>query len=297
MTDAGANDIEVDIAARPRDLGGFTVGRVLPAIGHRMVGPFTFLDHMGPASLDEMTVRPHPHINLATVTYLFEGAVVHRDSLGSHQTIAPGAINWMSAGKGIAHSERIARDGTQHHLHGLQLWVALPTAVEETAPFFEHTPASALPAHVDGGATLRVLCGEAYGEKSPVRVASPLFYVDVELAAGAAIALPREYSERAAYIVDGAVAIGGQRCETRHMAVFSKGAQPTLVAELPTRLVLIGGEPLDGPRYIWWNFVSSSKERIEAMAEVWRSGAWAKVPGDEIEFTPAPDGPRFSIDH
>jgi len=288
-----SDEIESEIVARPRDLGGFTVGRVLPAIGRRMVGPFTFLDHMGPAELDEMAVRPHPHINLATVTYLFEGSIVHRDTLGSHQTISPGAINWMSAGKGIAHSERIARDGTKKQMHGLQLWVALPTNVEETEPFFEHTPASALPPHVDGGTTLRVLCGKAFGVTSPVRTASPLFYVDVELQPGAKIALPAEYAERAAYIVSGAVTSGGARLEPRHMAVFARGAGPTLVADGPTRLVLLGGEPLDGPRYIWWNFVSSSQQRIEAMAEKWRSGTWAKIPGDDVEFTPAPEGPRF----
>ena len=286
-------EIEAEIAARPRDLGGFTVGRVLPAIGRRMVGPFAFLDHMGQASVEEMTVRPHPHINLATVTYLFEGAIVHRDSLGSLQTITPGAINWMSAGSGIAHSERIARDGAMKALHGLQLWVALPTAAEETAPFFEHTPAAALPEHTERGATLRVLCGRAFGEASPVRVASPLFYVDVALAPGARIALPAEYAERAAYVVEGAVTVGAARLEARHMAVFGTGTSPTLVADGPARLVLLGGDPLDGPRYIWWNFVSSSKERIAAMAEVWRSGTWAKVAGDEVEYTPAPEGPHF----
>jgi redox-sensitive bicupin YhaK (pirin superfamily) len=286
-------EIETEIVARARDLGGFTVGRVLPAIGRRMVGPFAFLDHMGPASVEELTVRPHPHINLATVTYLFDGAIVHRDSLGSHQTITPGAINWMSAGKGIAHSERIAKDGTIKPVHGLQLWVALPKAVEDSEPFFEHTPASALPAHAEGGATLRVLCGTAFGVTSPVRVASRLFYVDVALAPGAKLALPNDHGERAVYVVEGAVGIGSSRLEARHMAVFSKSATPTIVADGAARIVLLGGDPLDGPRYIWWNFVSSSKERIAAMAEVWRSGTWAKVPGDEVEFTPAPDGPRF----
>jgi redox-sensitive bicupin YhaK (pirin superfamily) len=286
-------EIETEIVARARDLGGFVVGRVLPAIGRRMVGPFTFLDHMGPASVEELAVRPHPHINLATVTYLFEGEIEHRDTLGSHQTIAPGAINWMSAGKGIAHSERIAKGGAPKPVHGLQLWVALPKSLEETDPFFEHTPASALPANVERGATTRVLCGEAFGAASPVRTASPLFYVDVVLEPGAKIALPNDYSERAAYVVEGAVTTGASRFEARHMAVFNKDASPTLVADGPTRLVLLGGEPLDGPRYIWWNFVSSSKERIEAMAEKWRSGTWAKIPGDGVEFTPAPDGPRF----
>ena len=286
-------EIELEIDARPRDLGGFTVGRVLPAIGHRMVGPFTFLDHMGPADVEEITVRPHPHINLATVTYLFDGAIMHRDSLGSKQVIEPGAINWMSAGHGIAHSERIAKDGTPKHVHGLQLWVALPKAVEETAPYFEHTAAAALPEEIRNGATLRVLCGTAYGATSPVRTASPLFYVDVALEPGASLAVPTEYAERAVYVVEGAVTIGASRLPARKMAVFAKGATPTIVADGPARVVLVGGEPLDGPRYMWWNFVSSDKARIEAMAERWKRGEWEKVVDDTVEFTPAPDGPKL----
>jgi redox-sensitive bicupin YhaK (pirin superfamily) len=282
--------VDKTLDARPRDLGGFTVGRVLPAIGQRMVGPFAFLDHMGPADVDEMVVRPHPHINLATVTYLFRGEVLHRDSLGSKQAITPGAINWMSAGRGIAHSERIAKDGAKHSLHGLQLWVALPTAQEDTAPFFEHHPAATLPELAEPGATVRVLAGEAYGARSPVRAASPMFYVEMVMQPGARISVPDAYSERAAYIVEGAATIGGQRLEARHMAVLSKGAAVALEADGPTRLVVLGGEPLDGPRYIWWNFVSSSKDKIHEAADRWRAGTWDKVFDDAIEFTPAPEG-------
>jgi redox-sensitive bicupin YhaK (pirin superfamily) len=285
------SDIEITLEGRPRDLGGFTVGRVLPQIGKRMVGPFTFLDHMGPASVDEMTVRPHPHINLATVTYLFEGEILHRDSLGSKQAITPGAINWMSAGHGIAHSERIAKDGAKHGLHGLQLWVALPKANEETAPFFEHTPAAALPETREHGATIRVLVGNAYGATSPVKTVSPMFYADIQLEAGAKVTVPERYAERGVYVVDGAVDIGASRIDARHMAVIAKGASPIVQADRPTRLVVLGGEPLDGPRYMWWNFVSSEPERIQEAAAKWRAGTWDKVFDDAVEFTPAPDGP------
>jgi len=283
-------EIEKTLDARPRDLGGFSVGRVLPAIGQHMVGPFAFLDHMGPADVDEMVVRPHPHINLATVTYLFRGEILHRDSLGSKQPITPGAINWMNAGRGIAHSERIAKDGAKHPLHGLQLWVALPTAHEDSAPFFEHHAAATLPELAEPGATVRVLAGEAYGATSPVRAMSPMFYADIVMQPGARLAVPDGYSERAAYIVEGAATIGGQRLEQRHMAVLSKGAAVTLEADGPTRLVVLGGEPLDGPRYIWWNFVSSSKDKIHEAAERWRAGTWEKVFDDAVDFTPAPEG-------
>ncbi len=293
MTEPGS-DIELELEARPRDLGGFTVGRVLPAIGRRMVGPFTFLDHMGPADVDELAVRPHPHINLATVTYLFRGEILHRDSLGSKQAITPGAINWMSAGRGIAHSERVARDGTTHPVHGLQLWVALPTAQEETEPFFHHHPAATLPEVTERGATIRVLCGTAFGATSPVRTVSPMFYADLALEPGARVTLPAAYRERALYVVEGAVAIRGHRLEPRHLAVIAAGHEPVIEADGPTRLVALGGEPLDGPRYMWWNFVSSSQDRILEAAARWRAGGFPKVADDTVEFTPAPaDGPRF----
>ena len=286
-----ASEIELTLEGRPRDLGGITVGRVLPAIGKHMVGPFTFFDHMGPADLDEMTIRPHPHINLATVTYLFRGELLHRDSLGNKQSITPGAINWMSAGRGIAHSERIAKDGDKHSLHGLQLWVALPKAQEDSAPFFEHHAAATLPEIVEPGVVIRVLCGEAYGAKSPVGSVSPIFYVELVMQPGAKVAVPDAYSERAVYVVEGTANVAGQRLDARHMAVLSKGAPVKLEADGPTRLVVLGGEPLDGPRYLWWNFVSSSPERIHAAAAKWRAGTWDKVFDDTVDFTPAPEGP------
>ncbi|CAN5143837.1 pirin family protein [soil metagenome] len=289
------SDLEQTLEARPRELGGFTVGRVLPQIGRKMVGPFTFLDHIGPASVDELTVRPHPHINLATVTYLFEGEILHRDCLGSKQPITPGAINWMSAGHGITHSERLAKDGRKHLLEGLQLWVALPTSHEETAPWFEHTPATALPALTEHGVTTRVLVGKAFGATSPVKTVSPMFYVDLALAPGAKLEVPAGYSERAIYVVRGAITLGAERLEARHLGVISKGAQPTIQADGPVRLVILGGEPLDGPRYIWWNFVSSSQDRIHEAAAKWRAQQFPKVFDDEVEFTPAPaDGPTFA---
>ncbi|MEO6774430.1 MAG: pirin family protein [Kofleriaceae bacterium] len=287
-------DIDQVLDARPRDLGGFTVGRVLPAIGRKMVGPFVFLDHMGPASLDELVVRPHPHIHLATVTYLFRGEVLHRDSLGSKQSITPGAINWMSAGKAIAHSERVARDGAKHDLHGLQLWVALPQALEDSEPTFAHHPAASLPELAERGRTIRVLAGTAYGATSPVETVSPMCYADITLDPGATIAMPEGYSERALYLVEGTVTIGAERLGPRHLAVIAKGASPVITADGPVRLVVLGGEPL-GPRYLWWNFVSSSPDKIRDAAAKWRAGDWAKVFDDTVEFTPAPsDGPRFA---
>jgi redox-sensitive bicupin YhaK (pirin superfamily) len=287
------SDVEMILEARPRDLGGFTVGRVLPTVQRRFVGPFVFLDHMGPESVDELAVRPHPHLNLATVTYLFDGEIVHRDSLGSKQSITPGAINWMSAGRGIVHSERIARDGTAHRVHGLQMWVGLPRAVEEQAPFFKHHPSSALPIVEAGGAQIRVLGGTAFGATSPVEIASPLFYADVKLAAGARVEVPAGFAERAVYVIEGAVAIGDVTVEPRKLAMIARDAKPVVTATIASRLVVLGGEPLDGPRYLWWNFVSSSKERILDAAASWRAGSFPKVPGDD-DYTPAPEGPRFT---
>jgi len=285
--------IETIIEARARDLGGFSVGRVLPSARRRLVGPFIFFDHMGPAALGPgqgIDVRPHPHINLATVTYLFEGEIVHRDSLGSLQTIRPGAINWMTAGKGIVHSERtdpqLRKAGSR--LHGLQLWVALPQAHEESEPDFRHYSSATLPEIEMAGARVRVLAGSAYGAASPVRTLSSLFYVEAVIAAGGALPLPEEHRERAAYVVEGVIRCGEERIEPSRMIVFAPGPTPPLRAESGARVVLIGGAPLDGERHIWWNFVSSSRDRIEQAKRDWKAGRFPPVPG-ETEFIPLPD--------
>jgi redox-sensitive bicupin YhaK (pirin superfamily) len=281
------------IESRTRDLGGFSVGRVLPSARRRLVGPFIFFDHFGPVAFEPgqgMDVRPHPHINLATVTYLFEGEIVHRDSLGSLQAIRPGAINWMTAGSGIVHSERtgpeLRKAGSR--LHGLQLWVALPQAREEAEPDFRHYPAAGMPEMRMGDAQVRVLAGTAYGAASPVQTLSPLFYVEAMIPAGGELPLPEEHPERAAYVVEGAVRCGDERIESRHMAVFAPGPTPPLRAESAARVALVGGAPLDGERHIWWNFVSSSRDRVERAKRDWKEGRFAPVPG-ETEFIPLPD--------
>ena len=289
-----ASAVELVITARPRDLGGFSVGRVLPAMQRRLVGPFIFFDHMVRHELAPghgMDVRPHPHIGLATVTYLFEGEIVHRDSLGSAQTIVPGDVNWMNAGRGIAHSERTGDDRRKSGgpMHGIQSWVAFPADAEETDPSFEHHAAATLP-HVElSGARLRVLAGHAYGARSPVGVRSPTLYVHAEVEAGADLPISDEHAERAAFVVDGEVACGGQAYGAGSMLVFRRDAKATLRAHSAARLMVLGGAPLDGPRHVWWNFVSSSAERIERAKDAWKRGLFAKVPGDEVEFVPLPD--------
>jgi redox-sensitive bicupin YhaK (pirin superfamily) len=285
------------LEARPRDLGGFTVRRALPAMARRMVGPFTFFDHMGVAVFgpgEGLDVRPHPHVGLATVTYLFEGEIVHRDSLGSHQPIRPGDINWMTAGRGIVHSERMSLEHRQNgsRLHGLQLWVALPLSHEEAAPSFHHHPGATLPERHHRGVRLRVLAGTAYGMTSPVETLSSLFYVDAEMSAGSELSLPDEHEERAIYVVEGSLRCGADHAQPGRMLVFSKDARVSLRAEQPTRLVLVGGAPLEGRRYIDWNFVSSSKERLEQAKQDWREGRFPKVPGDDLEFIPLPEKSR-----
>jgi len=294
-----AADIERILDERPRDLGGFTVGRVLPAAARRAVGPFVFLDHMGPADASpDFAVRPHPHINLATVTYLFAGEIMHRDSLGSAQLITPGAINWMTAGTGIVHSERAPAVATARDLHGLQLWVGLPKAHEDTAPAFAHTPVAAIPQVEDAGAQIRILAGSAFGATSPVKTLSPMFYVEVRLAAGARMPVPAEHTDRAVYVIEGAVLLGDVRLAAKRMAVFNRGSTPVIVAETDAHLVMLGGEPLDGPRYIWWNFVSSSQERIIEAAHAWRERRFPAIPSDDRELIPAPDDdPRFAQEH
>ena len=282
------------IDARPRDLGGFSVRRTLPSSTRRMVGPFIFFDHFGPAVFapgEGMTVRPHPHIGLATVTYLFEGEIIHRDSLGSEQAIRPGDINWMTAGRGIVHSERTHPDRRREgsRLHGLQLWVALPIAHEEVKPSFRHHPAATMPERKLGGVAVRVLAGSAYEMSSPVECLSSLFYVDATLPAGSDLPLPLEHQERAVYVVNGAVRCGDEDAEVGRMLVVAKGSAVAVRAERDARVVLVGGAPLDGERYIEWNFVSSSKERIAQAKREWKEGRFPKVPGDEVEFIPLPE--------
>ncbi len=281
-----------------KDLGGgFTVRRLLPAARCRSVGPFVFFDHFGPAVQrpeDNHDVRPHPHIGLATVTYLFEGAMVHRDSLGMVQQIEPGAINWMTAGRGIVHSER-RPDGWWNRTytnHGLQLWAALPREAEEAAPAFAHTPAAAIPQATVGAATVRVLIGAAFGRESPVAVFAPTLYLDVKLPAGATLELPAALAtERAVYAVDGALELVGDGLPvaTHTMAVLGEGDTVVLRGGAEgCRLVVIGGAPLDGPRHMWWNFVSSRKERILQAAADWEAGRFDAVPG-ETESIPLPE--------
>ena len=279
-----------------KDLGGgFTVRRLLPAAQQRSVGPFIFFDHFGPVTEqpeDNHDVRPHPHIGLATVTYLFEGAMMHRDSLGTVQQIEPGAINWMTAGRGITHSERRpdTLKASPYVNHGLQLWAALPQAQEETPPAFAHTPANAIPELTVGDATVRVLIGEAFGQRSPVATFAPTLYLDIQLPAGAAVHLPVLAQEMAVYGVRGDVMLGSETLSEHTMGVLPQGGGIDLVAAGPqgARVVVIGGEALDGPRHLWWNFVSSRKERIVQAAADWAAGRFEGVPG-ETEFIPLPE--------
>jgi redox-sensitive bicupin YhaK (pirin superfamily) len=275
-----------------RDLGGFSVRRVLPAAKRRTIGPFVFLDHMGPALMragEGMDVRPHPHIGLATLTYLVEGRIRHRDTLGSVQDIEPGAVNWMTAGRGIAHSERTnsADRLAAHAVHGMQSWIALPAAHEEADPGFAHHDAADLPRAEDRGTAIRLITGNAFGMASPVATFSETLQADLRLALGARLSLPREHPERALYILDGALAIAGQEYAPHRMLVFQPGEEIVVEATAPTRALLLGGEPLDGPRHLWWNFVSSRRERIEQAKEDWRAGRFGNIQG-ETEFIPLP---------
>jgi redox-sensitive bicupin YhaK (pirin superfamily) len=286
----------LQLNAHDKDLGGgFMVRRLLPALQQRAVGPFVFFDHFGPIEArpeDNHDVRPHPHIGLATVTYLFEGAMRHHDSTGVAQRIEPGAINWMTSGRGVAHSERTPEDlrGRTRRSHGLQLWVALPAADEEVAPSFSHTPETAIPRWAWGGVAARVLIGSAFGAASPVPVRSPTLYLDLQFAPGSTLELPAALArERALYAIDGALAVDGQAVPIHAMAVLDTGRDVRVSAEHSVRAVLIGGEPL-GPRFIWWNFVSSRKERIAQAADDWAAqpnAAFPQVPG-ESDFIPLP---------
>jgi redox-sensitive bicupin YhaK (pirin superfamily) len=285
--------LESVVVPRARDIGGFEVRRVLPSAQRKNVGPFVFFDQMGPAELAPgfgIDVRPHPHIGLATVTYLFEGTIVHRDSLGSVQAIEPGALNWMTAGRGIVHSERSdheLRKGRQK-LYGIQIWVALPRQYEETDPDFMHYAADSLPQIEGGGKTIRVVAGSFFGKASPVKTFSKLFYADAAFDPGASLVLDNEYEERAIYLLEGDVEIHGEIFEPGRLLVFSSADEITIKAVSAARMVLFGGEPLDGPRHLWWNFVSSSRARIEQAKADWKSGRFPPVP-DDSQFIPLPE--------
>jgi len=281
------------IEQRRRNLGNFEVGRVLPHGQRHMVGPFIFFDHLGPVHLPkglarEADVRPHPHIGLSTVTYLFAGEIIHRDSTGIEQAIRPGEVNWMTAGRGITHSERFEqarREGAP--MHAIQAWIALPEADEETAPAFAHHGGADLPRQEEGGVSLRLLAGEAYGLRAAVRTHSPLFYVHADLAADARIALPENYPERAVYLVSGAVSVNGRSLVAGEMALLGSGTGAVASAQTASVVMLLGGEPL-GRRYIEWNFVSSSRERLEQAKADWRAGRMKLPDGDDREFIPLP---------
>ena len=286
--------LEALLVPRTRDLGdGFEVRRALPAARKRAVGPFVFFDQMGPVALAPgrgLDVRPHPHIGLATVTYLFEGEILHRDSLGTVQPIRAGDVNWMTAGRGIAHSERTPPElrASASRLAGIQLWVGLPAAEEETAPRFEHTPAARLPVLEERDARIRLILGEWRGARSPVATLSPMLYADATLDPGATLELEAAYVDRAAYIIDGEVEHDGESHAPGRMLVFATGAPARITARTGARVLILGGEPLEGERYLWWNFVASRKERIVQAAADWKARRFAPIPG-ETEFIPLPD--------
>jgi len=282
------------IVPRSVDLGGFQVHRALPSSRSRMVGPFIFFDHFGPAVFKVgagIDVRPHPHIGLATVTYLFDGEIVHRDSLGTAMPIRPGAVNWMTAGRGIAHSERTAAEhrGGGEPLHGLQLWVALPLQDEETAPAFAHTEAADIPELQADGMTLRVIAGTLHGLHSPVATNWDTLFAEARLRAGSVLPLDAAHEERAVYVIAGEVDIGGDRFGPERLLVLRPGDGITVRASTDAHVVVVGGAAMDGPRHIWWNFVSSRKERIESAKADWKAGRFGIVPGDTAEFIPLPE--------
>ena len=293
--------IELMIEQRRRSLGGgLEVGRVLPFAKRRMVGPFVFFDHMGPMTLPqgvgrEVDVRPHPHIGLATVTYLFAGEMMHRDSVGSEMAVRPREVNWMTAGRGITHSERFEKARAQgDFLHGIQAWVALPDGQEECDPSFSHHAGADLPQWREGGVAGTLIAGAAYGLSAGVNTRSPLFYVHLDLGAGATAEIPADQPERALYVARGAVEVDGQRIGVGQMAVLAPGAARLIAAE-PSTVMLLGGAPV-GPRYLFWNFVSSSRDRLEQAAEDWRAGRMKLPDADHDDYIPLPDDPRPAPD-
>ncbi|NHK26990.1 pirin family protein [Parvularcula flava] len=293
--------LELVIVPRARDIGGFEVRRALPVAKRRLVGPFVFFDQMGPASFAAgkgLDVRPHPHIGLGTVTYLFDGKITHRDSLGTKLDIEPGAVNWMLAGRGITHSERSPDDfraAADAPLSGIQTWLALPSDKEDVAPAFEHVAKADLPMVEDTDKSLRIILGDAYGASATAKILSETFYVDAALKPGAKLPLPDNHEERGIYIVEGEIDVAGVTYEKSRMLIFKPGDAITVMAgEQGARLMLFGGATLDGPRHIWWNLVSSSQEKIEEAREEWRAGKWGEgmftlPPGDDQEFIPIPD--------
>jgi redox-sensitive bicupin YhaK (pirin superfamily) len=294
--DAYACDaIELMVIPNARDIDGFQVRRALPTARRRLVGPFIFFDRMGPAILragQALDVRPHPHIGLSTVTYLFDGKIRHRDSLGTEMVIEPGDVNLMTAGRGIVHSERTPEElrGAPMSVSGLQTWLALPDGKEEVAPLFDHTLGSELPQFDAEGVTGRVVIGEFSRMRSPVKVASDTLYADVRLVPGAKVKIPADSEERAIYTLEGEVAISGDRFPAERLLVFKPGDEIVVSSENGAHFMLFGGASLGSKRYIWWNFVSSSKERIEQAKEEWKTGRFDIVPGDEEEFIPLPEG-------
>lgn len=289
------NESPTLIRAGRRDLGdGFSVRRLLPHPQTRHVGPFVFFDHMGPVHFEAgqgLDVRPHPHIGLATVTWLFEGSIRHRDSLGSLQDIVPGEVNWMTAGTGIVHSERTppSERAAGGPLHGIQTWVALPRDLEDIPPAFDHVKGGDIPVLEGEGWAARLIAGSAYGLKSPVPVHSPMFYLEVRMQPEAELEWPVEHRERGVYVVDGEVGWGGLSIQAGQMGVQAASSAPRLRARAPSLLILFGGAPLDGERVLWWNFVASSRERIDRAAERWQAGDFPVVPGDEDERIPLPE--------
>jgi len=293
--DAAAADlIDMVVVPRLRDIGPFQVRRSLPVFGRQMVGPFIFLDHVGPGEMissEKFDVRPHPHIGLATVTYLLEGAIVHRDSVGNRQTIVPGDVNWMTAGRGVAHSERTRAEdhGRTVKSHGFQTWVALPKEREEADPGFAHRDRADLPLIAGDGASVRLAVGSLYGETAPVATFTDMFLADATLAAGAVLPLDPEHEERAVYLAEGSIDVSSETYEAARLIIFKPEVGLAIRALTPARLILLGGATMDGHRHIWWNFVSSSKERIEQAKNDWKTGRFDKVFGDEEDYIPLPE--------
>jgi len=292
------NPVETVVVPKAKDIGSFEVRRALPAAECRAAGPFVFLDQMGPAEIgpeNPRDVRPHPHIGLSTVTWMLEGEIMHRDSLGYAQVIRPGEVNWMTAGRGIVHSERTPDDQRDERrpLLGVQAWLALPADKQEIDPAFQHIAADCFPIIERDGATIHLIAGSGWGETSPVTLHSETFYAQVDLEPGAAVDVPSDVAERALYLLDGEIEIAGERFEPGRLIVFKPGVAVSVSGAAASRMMLLGGEPLDGPkdrpRHMYWNFVSTSKERIEQAKEDWREGRFDKVVGDEDEFIPLPD--------